>query len=129
MELHLVLQLGVEVFQHLIVDVRAQMAHRSVQQVQVVLQAQPLEAAVGGGVQLCARAAVGHVDVVHIAHQIHSLLLADILVQGAAEGVGEIILAVGERARAAEAVHDGAGLAVDAGFHLHAVNGTAALFQ
>ena len=128
-ELHLVLQLGVEVFQHLIVDVGTQMADGGVQQVEIVLQTQPLEAAVGGGVQLCARAAVGHVDVVHIAHQIHGLLLADIFVQGAAEGVGEIILTVGKRARAAEAVHNGAGLTVDAGLHLHAVDGTAALLQ
>ena len=128
-ELHLVLQLGIEVFQHLIVNIRTQMAHRSVQQVQIVLQTQPLEAAVGGGVQLGARAAVCHIDVVHIAHQIHGLLLADILVQGAAEGVGQIIFAVGKRTRAAEAVHDGAGLAVDAGLHLHAVDGAMALLQ
>ena len=36
----------------LVVDVRAQVPHGGVQQVQIVLQAQALEAAVGGGVEL-----------------------------------------------------------------------------
>ena len=128
-ELHVLLQLGVQIFQHLVVDVRAQMTHGGVQQVQVILQAQPLETAVRRGVQLGARAAAGHVDVVHVAHQLHGLLLADVLVQRAAELVGQVVFAVGERARAAEAVHNGAGLAVDAGLDLVAVNGTVPLFQ
>ena len=128
-EIYMILQLGVQVLKDLVVDVRAQVPHGSVQQVQIVLQAQPLEAAVGGGVELRPRAAAGHVDVVHIVHQLHGLLLADVLVQCAAELVGQVIFAVGERARAAEAVHNGAGLAVDAGLHLVAVDGTVPLFQ
>ncbi len=128
-KVHMLLQLGIQVLQYLVVDVRAQMADGGVQQVEVVLQAQPLEAAVGGGVQLCARAAARHVDVVHIAHQLHGLLLADVFVQRPAELVGQIVLAVGERARAAEAVHNGTGPAVDAGLHLVAVNGTVPLLQ
>ena len=128
-EVHMLPQPGVEILQHLVVDIRAQMPHGGVQQVQVVLQAQALEAAVGGGVELRPRSAAGHVDVVHVAHQLHGLLLADVLVQCTAEFVGQVVLAVGKRTRAAEAVHDGAGLAVDAGLHLVAVDGTVPLFQ
>ena len=51
------------------------------------------------------------------------------LVKGAAEIIGDIILAVGESACTAESAHDGAAFAVDAGVDLLPVNGTAALFQ
>ena len=128
-EVHPILHGVVQVLQHHVVDVRAQMADGGVQQVQVVLQAQLLDGGVAGGIEVRARAAVGHIDVVHIRHQGQSLLLADIFVERAAELVGDVVLAVGKRARAAEAVHDGAGGAFDAGFHLDAVDGTAALGQ
>ena len=128
-EVDMLLQLGVQVLQHLVVDIRAQMPHGGVQQVEIVLQAQTLEAAVRRGVQLGAGAAAGHVDLVHVAHELHGLLLADVLIQCAAELVGQVILAVGEGAGAAEAVHDGTGLAVDAGLDLIAVDGTVPLLQ
>ena len=125
----MLLQLGVQVLQYLVVDIRAQMPHGGVQQVEIVLQAQTLEAAVRRGVQLGAGAAAGHVDIVHVVHQLHGLLLADVFVQCASELVGQVIFAVGKCAGAAEAVHNGAGLAVDAGLHLVAVDGTVPLFQ
>ena len=49
--------------------------------------------------------------------------------QRAAEIIGDVVLTVGERARAAKAAHDGTALAADAGFDLLAVNGAAALAQ
>ena len=50
--------------------------------------------------------------------------------QGATiEAVGDVVLTVGEGARAAEAVHDGAGLTAQAGLDLHAVDGAFPLFQ
>ena len=119
----------IQVLQHHVVDVRAQVADGGIQQVQVVLQAQLLDGGVAGGIEVRARAAVGHVDVVHVFHQGQGLLLADILVERAAELVGDVILAVGERPRAAEAVHDGAGGTLDAGLDLVAIDGTAALGQ
>ena len=57
-------------------------------------------------------------------HQLQGLLFADVFVQGAAELVGDVVFAVGKGTGAAEAVHNGAGGALDAGLHLHAVNGT-----
>ena len=57
-------------------------------------------------------------------HQLQGLLFADILVQGAAELVGDVVFAVGKGPGPTEAVHNGAGGALDAGLHLHAVNGT-----
>ena len=91
---------------------------------QVVLQAQLLDGGCAGGVQVGALAAVCHVDFVHIFHQLQGLLFADVFVQGAAELVGDVVFAVGKGTGAAEAVHNGAGGALDAGLHLHAVNGT-----
>ena len=127
--IHPVLQTGIEVLQHHIVDVRSQMPHGGVQQVQVVLQTQLLDAGVAGGVELGALPAVFHVDLIHILHQLQRLLFADVLVEGAAELIGDVILSVGEGAGAAEAVHNGAGGAVNAAFDLHTVNGTAAALQ
>ena len=51
-ELHLVLQVGIEVFQHHIVDIRAQVADGGIQQMQVILDAQSFEPGTGGGVEL-----------------------------------------------------------------------------
>ena len=128
-EVHLLLQLVVQVLQHHIVDVGAQMTDGSVQQVQVVLDALPLELGACGGVELGALAAVGHIDIIHITHQVQGLLLADVFEQGAAEVVGDVVLAVGKCACAAETAHDGAALAADAGLDLVAVNGAVALVQ
>ena len=105
------------------------MADGGVEQVQVVLDADLFELGTGGGVELGAIAAVAHVDIVHITHQLQGRLLADVLVEGAAEVVCNIVFAVGEGACAAKAAHDGAALAADAGFDLDAVDGTAALGQ
>ena len=96
---------------------------------QVVLNAQGLELGAGGGVQPGTLAAVEHVDLIHIPHQRQSLLFSDIFVQGAAEIVGNIVLAVRESARAAKPAHDAAAFTADTGLDLIAVNGTAALVQ
>ena len=128
-EVHTVLQLAVQIPQHLKVDVGAQMPHRRVEQVEIIPQALGLKGGVGGGVELCLAAAVGDVDVVHIVHQLQRALLSDIAVQRAAKFVCDVIFAVRKRARTAKAVHNGAGLAVDAAFDLIAVNGAAALTQ
>ena len=121
---HAVLQDVVQVLQHHQVLVRAQVPHRRVQQVQVVLQAQLLDGRRAGGVQVRPLAAVFHVDLIHVFHQLQGPLLADVLVQGAAELVGDVVLAVGKGPGPAEAVHNGAGGALDAGLHLVPVNGT-----
>ena len=126
-EVDLLLQLFIEVFQHNEVDVRAEMADGGIEQVELVLDAELFETGAGGGVEFGARAAVGHVDLIDIVHQLERLLLADVLVERAAEVIRDVVLPVGERARAAEAAHDRAGLAFDARFHALAVDGTAAL--
>ena len=128
-EVHRILQVGEQVLQHHIVDVRAQVPDGGVQQVQFVLDAQLLEPGPGGGIELGPFPAVGHVDGIHIFHQLQGFPLADVLVEGAAEVVGDVVLAVGEGPRAAEAGHDGAGLAADAGLDLLPVDGAAPLLQ
>ena len=105
------------------------MADGGVQQVQLMLDTELLKLGPGGGIELGALAAVAHIDVIHIAHQLQSLLLADMLVKRAAEIIGDVILTIGKGACAAEAAHNGAALALDAGFNLITVNRTVALFQ
>ena len=72
---------------------------------------------------------MGHVDGIHIVHQLQRLLFADMFVQRAAEVVGDIVFTVRKRACAAESAHDRAAFAVDTGFDLLAVDGTFALFE
>ena len=103
------------------------MAHLRVEKVQAVFKAHALYAGVGGGVELRPLAAVGEVYLVHIAHEVDGLLLADMLIERAAELVGDVVLAVGERARAAEAAHNAAHRAFHAGLDLFAVDGAFAL--
>ena len=126
---HLVFQVVIEILQDHKIDVGAQMTDRGVQQVQLMLDAELLKLRPGGGIELCALAAVAHIDAVHIAHQLQSLILADVLVERAAEIIGDVILPVGKGACAAEAAHNGAALTLDAGLDLVAVDGAVALFQ
>ena len=125
----LILQLCIQMLQNHIVDVRAQMADRSVEQIELVLQTELLKARACSGIQLCALAAVREIDGVDIVHQLQGLRFSDMLVQGAAKVVGNIIFSVRERPGSAEAAHDCAGFAFDAGFDLFAVDRTAALFE
>ena len=128
-EIRLVLQLVIQRRQHLIVDVRPQVPHGGVQQMQIVLQAQPGQGRVRRGIQLGPRAAEAHVQLVHLPHELHGLFLADMLVKRAAKGRGDVIFPVGERSRPAEARHNGAGGTVDAVLDLLSVDGAFALFQ
>ena len=125
----LVFQIGIEIFQHHIVDVGAEMAHGGVQQMEVVLHTQLFEFGAGGGIKLGAFAAVGHVDLVDVAHQLQRPGLAQILVKRAAKIVGNVVFSVGKSACAAETAHNGAAFAGNTGFDLNAVNGTFAVFQ
>ena len=129
MEIDLVLQLVENVAEDDVVYVGAEMADLRVEQVQAVFKAGALDLGVGGGVELGALAAVGEVYLVHILHQVDGFLLADILEQRAAELVRDVVLTIGERARAAEAAHDRAGGTLDAGFDLLAVDRASALVK
>ena len=90
---------------------------------QVILDTDGLKTGAGGGIELRALAAVGKVDLVNIAHQLQRLLFPDILIQGAAEVIGDIVLAIRKGTRPAKAAHNGAGGAADTAFDLNAVDG------
>ena len=96
---------------------------------QVVLHTQLFEFGTGGGIELGAFAAVGHVDLIDVAHQLQRSGLAQILVKRAAKIVGNVVFSVGKGACAAETAHNGAAFAGNTGFDLNAVNGTFAVFQ
>ena len=101
----------------------------SIQQVQVILNTEGFKPAAGGGIELCSRAAVAKIDLVHIAHQIQSLLFADIFIQRSAKIIGNVIFSIRERACSAKAAHNTTAFAADAGFHLLPIDGTAPLAQ
>ena len=126
-EVHLVLQFVVNVAQHLVVDVRPEMTDGSGEQVHVVLQAARAELRVACRVELRLAAAVLHIDLVDILHQVNGLFPADVLVERAAKLICNVVLSVGECACAAESAHDGAGLAVDAVLDPVAVNRASSL--
>ena len=128
-EVHLVLQFFINIFQNDIVHIRSQMANGCVQQGELVLHTNLLELGAHGGVLLRIPAALGAVDFIHVIHQLQGLLPADVLVQRPAKIIGNVVLSVGERSGAAEAVHNGASRAVDAGFYILSVDGTFSLLQ
>ena len=105
------------------------MADRRVEQLQLVLGADLLKIASRSRIQLSLGAAVLNVDLVDVVHQLESLISADVLVHSSAEVVCDVVLTVGEGSRAAEAAHDSAGLALDAGLDLVAVYGAFAFFK
>ena len=125
----MVLHFLVKVLEHYVVDVRAEVPDRCVEQLELVLHAQARDFRTCGGVELGAFAAVGHVDLVHILHELGGLPLSDMLAERTAEVVGDVVFPVGERAGAAESGHDGAGLASYAGLDFPAVDGAFPLFQ
>ena len=112
-----------------VIPVGPQVAHRGVQQGEPVLQAQLFEGGARRGILFRAGAAMGHVDPVHVLHQLQGLFPADVAVQRAAEIVGDVVFAVGEGPGPAEAVHNGAFFAADTGFDPLPVDGANPLFQ
>ena len=94
---------------------------------EVELQCLFLQGPGGGsvcGIELL-RGPVGDVDGIHIADEGHDLLCGREIGEPAAEGGGEIVLAVGKGARPAEAAHGVTHLAVDALLHLARHDGAA----
>ena len=126
-EVHFILQPVVNVAQHLVVDVRSEMADGSGEQMHVVLQAARAELRVARRVELRLSAAVLHIDLIDILHQVNGFFTSDVLVERAAELICNVVLSVGKCACAAEPAHDGAGLAVDAVFNSVSVNRASAL--
>ena len=109
----------VNVGEDLQVVLGAQMLAPGLKKVEVVLQRpllQRLGLGGGGGVHL-GGGAVPDVQAVHVVDEVHDLPLVQKVGEPAAEGGGEVIFAIGERARAAEAAHGVAHLAVDAALH------------
>ena len=90
------------------------MTYLGAEQVEVVAQREGLEIAVLGGIELGDVAVEAAEDLVHVFHELHGLLLAHVGVKVSAEGGRYVVLSVGERSRAAVAVHDVAGIAHDA---------------
>ena len=121
-------QILIDVGQDLQVVLGAQMLALGLQQVQVVLQGLFLQLAGLRGVGGEALGGGPEVDVhrVHIADQVHDLPGLHVVGEPAPEGGGEVELAVGKGAGAAETAHGVADGAVDAPVHLAGDDGTVA---
>ena len=128
-ESYFILQFCIQIFQNDIVDVRAQMAHGSIQEMQVILDTEFFEFCACSRVQLCALAAVAHIDIIYIMHQIQCLFFANVFIQCAAKIIRNVIFAIGKSTCAAKAAHDGTALAVDTAFDLIPIDGTVPFFQ
>ena len=128
-EVHVLAEQLVEVAEHHIVDVGAQVAHRRLEQGEVVLHAELLDVAACRGVERRARAAMGHVDVVDVAHEGERLVASDVVVERAAEVIGDVVLSIGESTCATKAAHDCAGWATDAALDALAVDRAVPAFE
>ena len=129
MEIHLVFQFLVNVAEYDVIDIRSQVAHLCVQQMQAVLQAGFPDLRVRSGVKLCCFAAVFQVDLIHIAHQLERPGLPHMLMEAPAEIIGDIVFPVGECTGAAESAHDRAGFAPYAAPDLFPVDRAFAFIQ
>ena len=122
-----VFKLGVKVAQHLVIDVRAEMAHLGIKKIEFVLHADLVKLRTRGRKQPRFLSAVRHVDRIYVFHKFQRAFFADMLPKVAAEVVGNVVLAVRKRPGSSEPGHYRAGLAVYAAFYLHSVDGTPAL--
>ena len=128
-EFELLLEVLIDVLQNHEVFLGAEMLASCLQQVQIIAQrpsCQRLCLCSFGGVDLLSRA-VSNVDGVHVLDEIHDRAGVHEVGQPTAEGGRKIELAVGERARAAEAAHCVTDRAVDALAHLAGDNRTASV--
>ena len=126
---HFILEIIIEVCQNHIVDIRTQMPDRSIQQMQVILNAEGFESAAGSGVELCPFAAIAKINLVHITHQIQSLFFSDIFKQCSAKIIGDVVFSVGKSTCAAKSAHNAAAFAANTGLYLLPVDGAAPLVQ
>ena len=129
MKIDMVLHLRVEVLQDHVVDVCPQVADGCVQKLKLVLDADLFKGRARRGVELRPLAPVGQVDGIHILHQFNGFFLPYMFIEGAAEIVGDIVFSVTEGTGPAEAGHDRAALAADAGFDLVSVYGAVSVLE
>ena len=125
----MILHLLVQVAKHDVVDIRSQMANRCIQKIQLVLQTKLFKLRSCGGIKLRSLAAILHIDLVHILHQLHCLLLANVLIQRAAEIVGNVIFSIRKCPGSAKTAHDRAALTAYTALDLFAVNRTFSFFE
>ena len=128
-KINMVFHLIVHVFQYDVVDIGTEVAHRCIEQLQLVLHAELFEFCARSGEHPCRLSAVADVNLIDVVHQIYRLFASDVLIQRAAEIVRNVVFSVGESACSAKSAHDRTGRTFDTGFHLLAVNRTAPFFQ
>ncbi len=129
-EVDLIPQIIEYVRENLVVYIGTEVSDLCVEQMEAVLEALPLEfCRCQRRIELRLRAAVTAVYLVDVLHEGCGLILSDVLVKVTPELVRDIVLAVAESTRSAEAVHDGTRRAVNAALYLHAVNGAFPLFE
>lgn len=69
------------------------------------------------------------VDSIHIFHQFNGCLFSDILIESAAEIIGNVVFSIRKCTGSAESTHDGAAFAVNTGLDFITINGTFTVLQ
>ena len=104
------------------------MANRCIKKLQFILHTLLFQVSSCCGVELCPFAAVGHVNFIYIAHQFKSLLAANVLIKRSAKIICDVVFPIGKCTGTAKAAHNRAGMAANAAFDFHTVNGAVTLF-
>ena len=79
-EIHVILHLIVQILQNNIIDICSKVTDRSIQKLQFILQTDLLQIGSGSRVHLSAFTTVGHIDMIHIFHEVKRLLASDIFI-------------------------------------------------
>ena len=129
MEFHLILKLGIKIFQYHVIDICTQMANGSIQKLQTILHAKLLKLCSCGGEKSRSLSSVFHIDFIYIPHQRKSFLFSDIFVKCSPKIIGNIVFSVGEGPGSSKAAHNGTAFTGNTAFNLLSVNRTMSLFQ
>ena len=121
-EIDLIFQVIIEMLEHDIVDVGAEMTDGCVEEMETMLHAGLLKLRAGRRVELRALTAEFEIDLIDILHQLDGILLSDILVERAAEIVRDVVLSIREGTGTTETAHDRAAVTVDARFDLLSID-------
>ena len=124
---YLVFNKVIDVLEYLHISVSAKVSYLSVKEVEVIFKSHCLDVGRSCGVKLSVLTAHFKVYLVNILHKLDSLFLAGKCVKVTAEIVCDVIFAVRHSACTAEAVHNGAYLAVNAGLNFFAIYRTLTL--
>ena len=128
-KVHVFFHFLIHISKYDIIDIRAEVTHRCIEQLQLVLHAELLKLCTCRRKHPRLFPAVTDIDLIHVVHQIDGFLSSDMLVERTTEVVCDIVFSIGKCARTAKAAHDRTGRTLDAGLYLLPVDRAAPLLK